>query len=318
MTAAAADLHEPVMVAEMLEALQPRGGGRYVDGTFGGGGHSRAILNAADCAVWAIDRDPDAVAGGAGLVREFGGRLTVMEGRFGDMDGLLAERGVAGVDGVALDIGLSMMQLRDPARGFSFREDQDGPLDMRQERRGASAEDFVNDADEATLSDAIFRFGGERRARRIAAAIVDARARRRITTTGQLAAVVRAAHGAGGRRRIDPCTLTFQAIRIVVNRDIEELGRGLRAAEVVLAPGGRLAVISFHSLEDRLVKDFLRERSGSRRPVSRHAPAPPQAAGRPTFRAWRGGARKPSPEEVRRNPRARSARLRIAERLADE
>ena len=314
MTAAAR--HEPVMVAEMLEALRPRDRGRYVDGTFGGGGHSKAILGAADCAVWAIDRDPEAAARGAGLVSKFGGRLAVLEGRFGDMDALLAERGVTRVDGIALDLGVSSMQLADPARGFSFRHD--GPLDMRQELHGTSAEDFVNDADEATLSDAIFRFGGERRARRIATAIVDARARRRITTTGQLAAVVRAAHGAGGHQRLDPATRTFQAIRIVINREIEELGRGLRAAEVVLAPGGRLAVISFHSLEDRLVKGFLRERSGLGRSVSRHAPTPPRAAERPTFRACRGGARKPSREEIRRNPRARSARLRIAERLGDE
>ena len=316
MTAGAAGHHEPVMVAEMLEALRPRDRGRYVDGTFGGGGHSRAILNAADCTVWAIDRDPEAAARGAKLVREFDGRLAVMEGRFGDMDELLAEHGVTRVDGIALDLGVSAMQLTDPARGFSFRHD--GPLDMRQELRGASAEDFVNDSDEATLADVIFRFGGERRARRIAAAIADARGRQRITTTGQLAAIVRSAHGTAGHQRLDPATRTFQAIRIVINREIEELGRGLRAAEVVLAPGGRLAVISFHSLEDGLVKGFLRKRSGVRRSVSRHAPAPPQATERPTFRPCRGGARKPSQEEIRRNPRARSARLRIAERLADE
>ncbi len=307
---AAREPHRPVMVPEMLDALQPRDRGRYVDGTFGAGGHSRAILDAADCGVWAIDRDPDAVAAGAGLVRDYGGRLEVIPGRFGDMDALLSARGVDRVDGVALDLGVSSMQLDDPARGFSFRAD--GPLDMRQSRSGPSAGDFVNAAGEAELADAIFRFGEERRARRIARAIVDGRSRRRIATTGQLAGIVRAAHGRAGRGRIDPATRTFQAIRMHVNRELDELERGLRAAEALLAPGGRLAVISFHSLEDRLVKRFLRERSGARGRTSRHLPDVEGAA--PTFRSGRG-ARRPAEDEIRSNPRARSARLRSAERI---
>lgn len=311
MTAAPAS-HEPVMVAELLEALRPRPRGIYVDGTFGAGGHTRAILDAADCRVWGIDRDPDAVAGAPRLEGGRDGRLHVMEGRFGDMDTLLAARGVDRVDGVALDLGVSSMQLDEPSRGFSFRHD--GPLDMRQERSGPSAEDFVNGSDEATLANVIFRLGEDRRARRIARAIVDARAGGRISTTGQLAGIVRGAHGRGGRLRIDPATRTFQAIRMEVNREIPELERGLRAAEAILAPGGRLAVISFHSLEDRTVKRFLRERSGMDRAPSRHRPPTERHA--PTFRMARTRARRPSSDEILCNPRARSARLRSAERLA--
>lgn len=305
--------HKPVMAAEVIEALQPRDGGRYVDATFGAGGYTRALLEAADCRVWAIDRDPDAIRDAAGLLGEYSGRLTLVEGRFGDMDRLLAARGVDAVDGIAMDLGVSSMQLDDPERGFSFRAD--GPLDMRQEKRGRSAADVVNDAPESVLADIIYEFGEERQARRIAGAIVRARNAGPITGTAQLAEIVRDAWR-GAPPKIDPATRTFQAIRIEVNGELDELDRGLRAAEILLAPGGRLAVVSFHSLEDRLVKTFLREHSGETPSRSRHLPdAPADArAPAPAFRLVRRGPVKPTDAEARRNPRARSARMRVAER----
>ena len=306
--------HEPVMLAEVIAALQPRDGGTYIDGTFGAGGYTTAILDAADCRVWAIDRDPTAVQRAADLVRRYDGRLTVIEGRFGDMDALMAAHGVGPVDGVALDLGVSSMQIDDPDRGFSFRFD--GPLDMRQEMAGPSAADLVNGAEEGVLADIIFKYGEERQARRIAHAIVYARAEGPIATTAQLAEIVRGAYRGARESKIDPATRTFQAIRIEVNRELDELERGLAAAEIVLAPGGRLAVVSFHSLEDRIVKDFLRERSGRTPAASRHLPADPRASIPATFALPKGSAEKPTDAETRRNPRARSARLRVAERTA--
>ncbi len=312
MTGGAAYSHDPVMVAEVVAALQPRDGGLYVDGTFGAGGYSRAILDAADCRVWAIDRDPDAVRDAAELLTRYAGRLTVVEGRFGDMDRLLAERGVGPVDGIALDLGVSSMQIDDPERGFSFRAD--GPLDMRQERAGRSAADVVNEAPESVLADIIYNYGEERQARRIARAIVAARTNGPIDRTGRLAEIVRAAYR-GPAPKIDPATRTFQAIRIEVNGELDEIERGLAAAEILLAPGGRLAVVSFHSLEDRAVKEFLRTASGEVPAASRHIPDTGRRA-TPRFRLVKRGAVKPGAEETARNPRARSARLRIAERTA--
>lgn len=303
--------HEPVMIDEVLAALEPRPGGRYVDGTFGAGGYTRAILDAADCQVWAIDRDPEAIANAASLVDRYAGRLTVTEGRFGDMARILAEQGIDDVDGVALDLGVSSMQLDDADRGFSFRND--GPLDMRQGKAGLSAADLINDAEENVLADIIYKYGEERQARRIARAIVKARADMPITRTGQLAEIVRSTYRGGKTSKVDPATRTFQAIRIQINEELDELERGLRAAEVLLAPGGRLAIVAFHSLEDRIVKEFLRTRSGDVPAVSRHLPAT-DAATTPGFRLIRRGAIKPSDAETNRNPRARSARLRIAER----
>jgi 16S rRNA (cytosine1402-N4)-methyltransferase len=312
MTGGAAYSHDPVMVAEVVAALQPRDGGLYVDGTFGAGGYSRAILDAADCRVWAIDRDPDAVRDAADLLTRYAGRLTVIEGRFGDMDRLLSERGIGPVDGIALDLGVSSMQINDPERGFSFRTD--GPLDMRQERAGRSAADVVNEAAESVLADIIYKYGEERQARRIARAIVAARADERIARTGRLAEIVRAAYR-GPASKIDPATRTFQAVRIEVNGELDEIDRGLAAAEILLAPGGRLAVVSFHSLEDRAVKEFLRAASGEVPAASRHMPDAGRRA-EPRFRLVKRGTVKPGADETARNPRARSARLRIAERTA--
>lgn len=316
--------HVPVMLHEVLDALNPRDGAIYVDGTFGAGGYAVALLEAADCTVWGIDRDPQAVAAAAALVRRFDGRLTVIAGRFGAMDELLDARGVTAVDGIALDLGVSSMQLDQPARGFSFRAD--APLDMRMEGADGerSAADVLRDIPEAELADVIYRYGEERKARRIARAIVAARQSQAIERTGQLAAIVRTALGradgpaaSGKGRGIDPATRTFQALRILVNDELGELERGLAAAERLLAPGGRLAVVAFHSLEDRLVKRFLRVRSGEAPQVSRHLPDSASGDGRaPSFRLLFRGATRPGAAECAANPRARSARLRAAERTA--
>ena len=305
--------HIPVLLAEVVDALQPRDGGRYVDGTFGAGGYTTAMLDRADCRVIAIDRDPDAIAAGQALAERYAPRLRLIEGRFGDMVELLSAEGVEDVDGVALDLGVSSMQFDQAERGFSFRAS--GPLDMRMEKNGLSAADLVNDADESQLADIIFRYGEERRSRRVARAIVEARKQKRIETTGELAEIVRRAVGPQGRDESDPATRTFQALRIAVNDELGELERGLAAAEQVLAPGGRLAVVSFHSLEDRQVKEFVRSRAGRTPGPSRHAPPRGEAAA-PALRDLSRKPVTPSAAEIAANPRARSARLRVAEKVA--
>lgn len=307
-------VHQPVLLAEAVAALAPHDGGIYVDGTFGAGGYSQAILAAASCRVWAIDRDPAAVAGGAALATRYPGRFKVLQGRFGDMARLLGGEAVESVDGIALDVGVSSPQIDDPARGFSFAAD--GPLDMRMDPTdpGPTAADLVNTLDERALADLIFSFGEEPAARRIARAILRRRAERPFTRTRDLAEVVRAA-AHRGTARIHPATLTFQALRIAVNDEIGELRRGLQAAEDLLAPGGRLVVVAFHSLEDREVKQFLYQRSGRGELPPRHRP-PAVNTRIPTFRLVHRKAIRPRPDEIACNPRARSARLRAAERVA--
>lgn len=305
--------HTPVLLDRVIEALAPRDGGIYVDGTFGAGGYARAVLAAARCTVLGIDRDPDAVALAAGVADDFPGRLTVVGGRYGDMQRIVTEAGLDGVDGVALDLGVSSMQLDDAHRGFSFRGD--GPLDMRMEQDGPSAADAVNTLAEEDLADIIYEYGEERASRRIARAIVEARAREPITRTAQLADIVRRVMPKS-RDGIDPATRTFQALRIYVNQELAELDRGLSAAEAVLKAGGRLAVVAFHSLEDRRVKTFLRDRSGETPRGSRHLPDTSAAGPAPTFRLLARRAVKPDADEIAANPRARSARLRAAERTA--
>ena len=305
--------HTPVMPREILEVMAPRDGAVYIDGTFGAGGYAKALLEAAQCTVWGIDRDPEAVRHGADLGRRFPGRMTVLSGCYGNMIELLSAVGVAGVDGVAFDLGLSSMQVDDAGRGFSFRAD--GPLDMRMGGGGMTAADVVNHLPERELADLIYRYGEDRASRRIARAIVEARGKAAITRTGQLADLIR--HASRRRKdRIDPATRTFQALRIYVNDELGELDRGLNAAEVLLAPGGRLAVVSFHSLEDRKVKDFLRRRGGVQAKPSRHMPEADATRSRPSFRLLGRGVTRPSAAEVAANPRARSARLRAAERTA--
>jgi 16S rRNA (cytosine1402-N4)-methyltransferase len=302
--------HTPVLLAEAVAALAPREGALYVDGTFGGGGYSRALLAAARCRVIAIDRDPVAVALGDALARAEAGRFTVVEGRFGDMEQLLAPLGMSAVEGIALDLGVSSPQLDDAARGFSFRAD--GPLDMRMGREGATAADLVNTLSESALANLIYIYGEERFARRVARAIVAARREAPVTRTADLARIVRTVVPASGG--IDPATRTFQALRMEVNDELGELKRALLAAERLLAPGGRLAIVSFHSLEDRTVKDFLRERSAAAPKGSRHRPALPTRE--PSFHLLSRKPITPDAAEIARNPRARSARLRAAERTA--
>ena len=298
--------HSPVMLDEVLAALMPRDGGHYVDGTFGGGGYSRAILEAADCKVLGIDRDPDAISRGQELVRQFEGRLTLIRGEFSHMD-----RFAGPSDGVVLDLGVSSFQFDEPERGFSFRDD--GPLDMRMSKQGVTAAEFVNTADEATLARTISQYGEERRARAIARAIVKARP---ITRTSELAGIVSEALGpAAARFAIHPATRTFQALRIHVNEELAELTHGLEAATRVLRSNGRLIVVSFHSLEDRIVKRYLSEHSTTASRPSRHAPESRQTKSA-SYRLLTSKPKTPSAAEVLRNPRARSARLRAAERLA--
>jgi 16S rRNA (cytosine1402-N4)-methyltransferase len=300
---------------EVIDALAPRDNAVYADGTFGGGGYSQALLAAAQCPVWAIDRDPRAIARGQSLIEQYGGRLHIVEGQFGEVDRLLGTYGVKELDGgLVLDVGFSSDQMDDPARGFSFRDD--GPLDMRMSASGPTAADVVNEASEQELADIIYNYGEERRARRVAAAIVAARAERPLTRTGDLAGVIRAVLP---RRRdgIDPATLSFQALRIHVNDELGELERALAAAERLLTAGARLVVVSFESLNDRIVKRFMAARAKPAPRPSRHSPAADQDVGalsKPSFRLVHRRPVRPSAEEIAANPRARSARLRAAER----
>ncbi len=307
--------HVPVLLAEVLTALGPLSGRRVVDATFGGGGHARAFLDAG-AEVVAFDRDPDAIARGREMRARLdrGERLVLIEAPFARLHEELVERDLLPVDAVVFDLGVSSFQLDEPARGFSFRHE--GPLDMRM-GRGAmmSAAEIVNEWDEAQLVRLIRRHGEEPAARRIARAIVRHRARAPITTTRALAEVVAAAVPPPRRHgRIHPATRTFQALRMAVNDELGQLRHGLVAAERGLRPGGRLAVISFHSLEDRIVKRFLAARAGRSLATSRHRPQP-VAAPRPSFRLLTSGAIRPGEAEIAANPRARSARLRVAERL---
>jgi 16S rRNA (cytosine1402-N4)-methyltransferase len=296
----------------MLAALDVHAGGTYLDATFGGGGYTRAILQAGAARVLAIDCDPTAVARGRALAKSCP-RLTMLEGRFGDMAELLASQAVQQVDGIVLDLGVSSMQLDEPERGFSFAKD--GPLDMRMCGAGTTAAEVVNRADLDTLTEILRRYGEEPAARRIARAIVQRRQRRPFQRTRDLAVLV--ARVVGGRPgQIDPATRTFQALRIHVNDELGELERALPAAEALLAPGGRLVVVAFHSLEDRIVKRFLMERSGSSPRPSRHQPMPVERAVAPRWRLVAKRPLRPGPAELAANPRARSARLRWAERVA--
>ncbi|MGE0023452.1 MAG: 16S rRNA (cytosine(1402)-N(4))-methyltransferase RsmH [Hyphomicrobium sp.] len=303
--------HIPVLLSEVLEQLQPKAGEAYIDGTFGAGGYSRAILEAAPCRVIAIERDPTAFANGQALVDTFSPRLTLVAATFSDMELAAREADVVQADGVVLDIGVSSMQLDDPARGFSFLGD--GPLDMRMSQAGPSAADVVNSADEEDLADILYEFGEERRSRAIARAIVKARADAPITTTKALAAIVERVLGRARGDDKHPATRTFQALRIHVNDELGELRRGLQAAERLLKPGGRLLVVTFHSLEDRIVKHFLQERSGKVAGASRYLPEA-AAPSPPSFRIVNTRGFTPNEKETDENPRARSARLRVGVR----
>jgi len=304
--------HVPVLLAEVLEALAPAPGRMVIDGTFGAGGYSRGLLEAgAD--VLALDRDPSAARFADPLSAEFAGRFQFAVSRFSEMEARLEEAGHDRCDGVALDLGVSSMQIDQPERGFSFMND--GPLDMRMGADGPSAADLVNTAEKDELSRIFFLYGEERQARRIAAALVRRRALEPFTRTLDLAESVEKA--VGGRRGapIHPATRVFQALRIAVNQELSELETALDAAERVLKSGGRLAVVTFHSLEDRIVKAFFTERAGKTPAGSRHLP-PPAAGPAPTFELLFKGARPPGPAELAVNPRARSAKLRAGVRTS--
>lgn len=299
--------HIPVLCDEVIAALAIAPGERHVDATFGAGGYTRAML-AAGAAVYACDRDPDALAAGQALVTENAGRLTLMAGRFAEVDKLAAAHGLDAADGIVFDIGVSSMQLDQADRGFSFQHD--GPLDMRMSRAGESAAEWLNRADENAIADVLFHYGDERQSRRVARAIVAARP---LSRTAELAQVVRSAlrHPPGAPK--DPATRSFQAIRIHINGELDELVAGLDAAERLLRPGGRLAVVSFHSTEDRIVKQFLKERSGGEGQGSRHLPQSIPSRRTATFAPPARKVR-PGTAELARNPRARSATLRSAVR----
>jgi 16S rRNA (cytosine1402-N4)-methyltransferase len=301
--------HVPVLYDEVLAWLEPRPGGRYIDATLGAGGHATGILNASapDGLLLAVDADPEAIAFAEQVLQPFGGRVTLHVADFRHLQAVAAACGFDQADGILMDLGLSSRQLTDAERGFSFS--QDGPLDMRLDRRqGQDAADLVNHLSEAELADLLWRYGEERHARRIARAIVAARP---VTTTGQLAGLVERA--VPRREKIHPATRTFQALRIAVNGELEALNQALLQARDLLRPGGRLAVIAFHSLEDRLVKRFYQQEA-------RDCICPPEVPvcvcqHRATLRVLTPRAVRPTSRETARNPRSRSARLRIAERL---
>lgn len=302
--------HIPVMLAEVLAALEPRDGERYIDATFGAGGYTKAILGAAETHVLAIDRDPDAIAEGQALVAASGGRLMLLQGVFGDMASLATGSGFAAVDGIVLDIGVSSMQLDRAERGFSFMSD--GPLDMRMSQEGRSAADIVNEDDERDIAFILRTWGEERQAGRIARAITREREKAPIATTRQLAAIVERVLGRSWDERKHPATRTFQALRIAVNNELDELTQGLEAAERLLKPGGRLVLVTFHSEEDRIAKRFLTERTGRTSGVSRHGPPMTGEAPSQSFRFVNHRPLTPGEEEIARNPRSRSAKLRTA------
>ena len=291
-------MHEPVMVAEVLEQLEPSRGGVFIDCTLGLGGHARAMLESGASRLIGVDRDPAALERAGAALSEFGDRVELVHADYRGIDEILDARGITAVDGVLADLGVSSMQLDAPGRGFSFRRDE--PLDMRMDTTaGATAAEAIRDADERELADVIYEFGEERHARRIARSLVEHKTRAAIETTGQLADIVRRAIPRKGYMRIDPATRTFQAIRIWVNRELDGLDAFLLHAARRLSPGGRLAVISFHSLEDRIVKHTLRSL---------------QAAGEVGLTVRTKRPLVPTEVEVERNPRARSAKLRAAER----
>ncbi len=304
--------HIPVLCAEVVEALDPSDGDIILDGTFGAGGYSRALLDAADCHVIGLDRDPDALAEAALWTQLYDGRLSLVQSTFGTMESAVADD--PPLAGVVLDIGVSSMQLDRARRGFSFL--RDGPLDMRMAQDGPSAADIVNSADESALADIFFQYGEERRSRALARAVVQARKSESIETTGMLAAIIEQASPAKRTGQPHPATRVFQALRIAVNDELGELARGLAAAEKLLGEGGRLVVVTFHSLEDRVVKRFFQQRSRQGGAgVSRHVPDAPDAP-EPSFEMLSRKAIAAGPEELEVNPRARSAKLRAGRRTS--
>jgi 16S rRNA (cytosine1402-N4)-methyltransferase len=301
--------HIPVLLNEVLEYIGPKDGEIYVDGTFGAGGYTKAMLDAAGCRVFAIDCDPNVVQFANKMAKEYQGRFKFLSGKFSQMAELLRKEGIEKVNGVVLDIGISSMQVDEAGRGFSFM--RDGPLDMRMSAAGIDAAAFINNADEKELADVIYKYGGEKKSRYIAKAVLQARAKAPISTTTQFAEIVRGAVR-GKKGNIDPATRSFQAIRIWVNDELGELERALGAAKSILAPGGRLVVVSFHSLEDSIIKEFFNKESGKDEGQSRHMPLIDSGKPKPEMELITRKVIIPSDREVGNNPRARSAKLRAA------
>ena len=304
--------HIPVMLSEVLETLQPQPTDTVVDATFGAGGYTRAILDAAECRVIAIDRDPRAIAGGQELADAFPGRLELVLGRFSELAKVVEDLEIEKLNGVVLDLGVSSMQLDQPERGFSFMHD--GPLDMRMGAAGPTAADVVNTLAEQELAKVLFVLGEERRSRAIAKAIVGTRADSPFTRTSELAELVVKVLGRKPGDKKHPATRTFQALRLYLNGELTELAEALAAAERLLVPGGRLVVVTFHSLEDRIAKRFFAARAKPEPKGSRHLPDAGDEGAAPSFELINRKPLSPTDEETRANPRARSARLRAGRR----
>lgn len=305
--------HISVLRDEAVAALQPADGGVYLDGTFGGGGYARAILEAASCRLYAVDRDPDAVARAQEMVVAYSGRFEIMPGRISEISEMLAARQAPALDGAVFDLGLSSYQIDDPSRGFSFR--QDGPLDMRMGRDGRDAATIVNLCAESELADILFKYGDEKAARRVAKVIAERRKVQKFATTADLASVIRSVVRPD-KSGIDPATRSFQALRIVVNEELSDIEAALEQAAAALKQGGRLVVVSFHSLEDRIVKHFFAGSAGRVPAASRHDPAGLKPVEAPRFKLVTKSPVVPGLAEIRANPRARSAKMRVMERVA--
>jgi len=305
--------HIPVLREEAVAWLNPVAGKTYLDGTFGGGGYAKSILDTADCTLYAVDRDSAAVARAVDMARGYSGRLKILEGRISEILNMLGAEGVVLLDGAVFDLGVSSYQIDDAARGFSFR--QDGPLNMQMGGSQMTAEKLVNSVSESELADILYRFGDEKASRRIAKAIVERRSGQKFATTADLAGVIRSVVRPD-KSGIDPATRSFQALRIAVNDELGDIEAALEQAAAMLAPGGRLVVVSFHSLEDRIVKRFFAQVSGRAPGASRHDPAGMQSVEKPRFKLLTGSPVTPGEAETKANPRARSAKLRAIERLA--
>jgi 16S rRNA (cytosine1402-N4)-methyltransferase len=307
--------HIPVMLSEVVTYLQPREGETYVDGTFGAGSYSRAILKQNNCTLYAVDQDPDVKKFVTQLKTEFGDRFIFINGNFSELQELLANKNISKVDGIVLDLGVSSMQLENPSRGFSFMHE--GSLDMRMSKEGLDAYNFINTSSEETIANVIYNYGGETKSRRIAKKIIEARKNSPINSTLELADIVRSVVKKG-KSKIDPATKTFQAIRIFVNNELGALQEALIASENLLNNNGRLIIVSFHSLEDAIVKEFINERAKPKQSSSRHLPLVEEKPFHPKFQWLTNKAIKPTDTEIKSNPRSRSAKLRAAIRINQE
>ncbi len=307
--------HTPVMLKEVLEQLQPKSGEVYIDGTFGAGGYSKAILNSADCVLYGIDQDPAVEEFANRLKKEYGSRFKFIAGNFSELNELMSAQNILRVDGIVLDLGVSSMQLETPDRGFSFMHN--GRLDMRMSKTGSDAYNFINSSTEEEIANVIYNYGGETKSRRIAKKIIEKRKVAPIETTLELADIVRSVVKKG-KSKIDPATRTFQAIRIFVNDELDTLQSALIASERLLNNNGRLIIVSFHSLEDAIVKEFVNERAKPKQSGSRHLPFITNTEFKPTFKWQVNKAIAASKEEIKTNPRARSAKLRVAMRVNQE